>query len=246
MDLFSRIAVQRLGQAPALRPALAPHYAPRVGVGDAASAATLEVSEDLAATARPAAAATGRPMREAMTTAPRALPGAQHEPTRPAPHEVSAATRPAAASAPARSESRWRDTATRPADNAASRAGAALHAAAAPLPPARHDAARLFAARESSITTNTPDVNAAAPRRGPDHSAQAPLRPPLEASRLDLLRAPSATTRAPVVHVHIDRIEVRAPAVPPKTPPATRARPAPSNTLADYLRGSGNGRGASK
>lgn len=244
MDLFSRIAAQRLGQAPALRPALAPYYAARVVTGDATSVAPLELGEEFARTARPAAPE--QPWRDQTTTTPQTAPVTQHETSRLAPTELLAATRSAAASARARSEPPRRDDAARPTDNAASRAGTALNAAAAPLPSARHDAARPFAARASSTTTHSPGVIGLPPQRGPDHPAQAPMQPPLEASRLGLLRAPATTVMAPVVHVHIDRIEVRAPAAPAKNTPATRARPAPSTTLADYLRGSGNGRGCSK
>jgi hypothetical protein len=44
-----------------------------------------------------------------------------------------------------------------------------------------------------------------------------------------------------VVHVHIDRIEVRAaPAAPARPAPARTARTAAQRSLADYLRGEGH------
>ena len=50
-------------------------------------------------------------------------------------------------------------------------------------------------------------------------------------------RATHTPPAPPVVHVTIDRIEVRAPATLPRAASAPRARPAsPSVTLADYLR----------
>ncbi|MFO1086053.1 MAG: hypothetical protein U1E21_15925 [Reyranellaceae bacterium] len=58
----------------------------------------------------------------------------------------------------------------------------------------------------------------------------------------------AARTRAPreerpVVHVTIDRIEVRAPAAPKAVAERRKSRPLPSQSLADYLRGgTGSGR----
>jgi hypothetical protein len=69
-------------------------------------------------------------------------------------------------------------------------------------------------------------------------------RAPLHPSRAALL-APASTARAQsvpsVLHVTIDRIDVRsAPPSPTPTPRAGTARPAPSRSLADYLRDSGD------
>jgi hypothetical protein len=56
-------------------------------------------------------------------------------------------------------------------------------------------------------------------------------------------RTPAARELAPVIHVTIDRIDVRAPA-PSQAPPAQRkARTEPVVSLSDYLRGGGGGRG---
>jgi hypothetical protein len=54
-------------------------------------------------------------------------------------------------------------------------------------------------------------------------------------------RARVATAGAPVVHVTIDRIDMRAPAAARTAPPERRPRPQPSVSLADYL---GGGKGA--
>jgi hypothetical protein len=67
---------------------------------------------------------------------------------------------------------------------------------------------------------------------------------PLSPARVQALQpahAPAATPAPPVVHVHIDRIEVRAaPAAPARPAPARPARTAAQRSLADYLRGEGH------
>ena len=51
-------------------------------------------------------------------------------------------------------------------------------------------------------------------------------------------RAGSTADRRPIIHVTIDRIDVRAPASPPVAQPAPRSRvTSPRVSLADYLRG---------
>jgi hypothetical protein len=45
----------------------------------------------------------------------------------------------------------------------------------------------------------------------------------------------------PVIHVTIDRLDVRAPAGPKAPAERRKARPLPSQSLADYLRGSAGG-----
>jgi hypothetical protein len=66
---------------------------------------------------------------------------------------------------------------------------------------------------------------------------------PLSPARVQALspQPAQATAAPPVVHVHIDRIEVRAPAAAPARPaPARPARTAAQHSLADYLRGEGH------
>lgn len=64
------------------------------------------------------------------------------------------------------------------------------------------------------------------------HPPQRPMSEPALAARHIATAEPR-----PVVHVTIDRIDVRAPAAPPRPAPATRSRnTAPSVSLADYLR----------
>jgi hypothetical protein len=60
---------------------------------------------------------------------------------------------------------------------------------------------------------------------------------PLSQSAIDARQSPAPAAR-PTIHVTIDRIEVRTPAVPSRAVQPTKARPAsPSVPLADYLRG---------
>jgi hypothetical protein len=83
---------------------------------------------------------------------------------------------------------------------------------------------------------------AASPRPAPPSSgsAEAPLR-------IDLLRDRVAEGKpvepAPIVHVTIDRIDVRLPPAPAAVAPARRPRPASTVApLADYLRSGGGKR----
>lgn len=70
----------------------------------------------------------------------------------------------------------------------------------------------------------------------PFNALLAPTRRPMSEPAL-AARAAQTPPAPPVVHVTIDRIEVRAPATPPRTASAPRTRPAaPSVTLTDYLR----------
>jgi hypothetical protein len=74
-----------------------------------------------------------------------------------------------------------------------------------------------------------------APRRQPPRSAagptpSAPLSDGAVAGRAETHRPP-----APVIHVTIDRIDVRAPAPPRPAPPARRAPAEPSLSLSDFL-----------
>lgn len=55
-------------------------------------------------------------------------------------------------------------------------------------------------------------------------------------------RSPRFRPLDPVIHVTIDRIDVRAPAPAPEKPTSRRPRMEPSVTLSDFLRGGGTGR----
>jgi hypothetical protein len=54
-------------------------------------------------------------------------------------------------------------------------------------------------------------------------------------------RAHAPREERPVIHVTIDRLEVRAPAVPKAAVERPKSRPLPSQSLADYLRGDAGG-----
>ena len=77
-----------------------------------------------------------------------------------------------------------------------------------------------------------PPFQAAAPA-----TAHIAARPPLRDSVIEQRVAARRTSAPPVVHVTIDRIDVRVPPAPPAPRPAARPRSAASATpLADYLR----------
>jgi hypothetical protein len=98
-------------------------------------------------------------------------------------------------------------------------------------------AASLPAIADPALIRQAPRVSAAAPRDGaaPPHVPRRPMSAPALAER----HAAAAEPR-PVVHVTIDRIDVRAPAAPARPAAAPRARnAAPSVSLADYLRQGG-------
>ena len=102
-------------------------------------------------------------------------------------------------------------------------------APSAASPPANTDAAPIRQA---------PRALAAAPRDGatPPRVPRRPMSAPALAER----HAAAAAEPRPVVHVTIDRIDVRAPAAPARPAAAPRARnAAPSVSLADYLRQGG-------
>ncbi|TYT23827.1 hypothetical protein FZO89_16555 [Luteimonas viscosa] len=74
-----------------------------------------------------------------------------------------------------------------------------------------------------------------------DVRPQAHAPPPLSASTVARLETASATSTPPTIHLHIDRIEVRAAARPAAAPPTRpRARPEPQS-LHDYLHGKRRG-----
>ena len=86
--------------------------------------------------------------------------------------------------------------------------------------------------------------------RGPELTAPPvvePIAPPMPGSPISAPLTEAAVAgrakaaQAPVVHVTIDRIDVRVPAAAPPTAPERRARAQPSVSLADYLAGGARG-----
>lgn len=239
MDLFTRIATQRLGQARTLRAALAPHYAPRgLPLADAGEPADArwpgdvqdETVADHTAPAQPASARTDEP---AAGTAPAATDPAapSHAPMAHSPH---AATVPRSASG-----SRLRAAPAAP-DGAHAWPAAPVRAAPAAPPLASTGPASPAAMGAiAAVPPVHPAADMRARRQPPWTDAAASPDAPLAPDRAAMLAAPTPSARAgagPVVHVHIDRIDVRAP-VPSQAAPAPRvARPAPARSLADYLR----------
>ena len=70
-----------------------------------------------------------------------------------------------------------------------------------------------------------------------DARPQAHTLPPLSGSTVARLETAAATSTPPTIHLHIDRIEVRA-AARPAAPSPTRPRAVPEpQSLHDYLQG---------
>ncbi|WP_202842482.1 hypothetical protein [Luteimonas saliphila] len=88
----------------------------------------------------------------------------------------------------------------------------------------------------------TSDPTPRAPLSSPiDVRPQAHAPPPLSASTVARLETAAAASTPPTIHLHIDRIEVRA-AARPATPPKTRPRALPEpQSLHDYLQGKQRG-----
>jgi hypothetical protein len=77
--------------------------------------------------------------------------------------------------------------------------------------------------------------------------AQAPNAVPAPLSSAAVAtRAAQQTNHRPVIHVTIDRIDVRAPASPPAALPARRRTAAPRTSLSEYLRGGGSRSGGGR
>lgn len=238
MDFFGRIVAQRQGHVTALRPALAPHFAPRsLPLGDADAAAWPgEVQAEVGAPGFPAS-------RGATTSQPGAA-------ARPAGTGVEAA----AARGPGLSSPQGA-AASLPVPAATSQPGSLPPRRLGAWPPGSVDrpAAQVpVLAEVGRAGPAAADLSAAAPRvraasGGSAWPAQVPARAaptglPLAPARAAMLAAPSAPARAdaaPVVHVHIDRIDVRAPAAAPAPAAPHAARPAPARSLGDYLRQGG-------
>lgn len=86
-------------------------------------------------------------------------------------------------------------------------------------------------------------VAAPMPAPTPGVVTSGPVRPPAPLSAAALAaRSAMPVREAPVVHITIDRIDIRAPAAPtPAATPPRRKAPSPSTSLADFLRGHGPG-----
>jgi hypothetical protein len=100
-----------------------------------------------------------------------------------------------------------------------------------------HAAARPVSRAAAVRDAGSPEaqVGASSPNAAPRH---APLSPQALAARTS-----HAAERRPVIHVTIDRIDVRAPAAPDRPKGSSRSRGAsPSVSLADYLRPRESGR----
>ena len=151
-------------------------------------------------------------------------------PEAPAPHAAGPAPTPAASDAAPATPSQTRFAASAP----------QIGPVATPAPgaPARADAPpapAMVLVHETSIEP-APDP-AAYPRPQQDQASapHAPVRPPLSEQALAQRVQPTKGERT-IVHVTIDRIDVRAPA-PAQAPRAqAKPRPAPTTSLADYLR----------
>lgn len=115
---------------------------------------------------------------------------------------------------------------------------AAVHAKPAPGGRSRDAAteAGTSASRAASpVPVATPDLSWPAVDAGARTAPRAPLRESTVAER-----SGARSDERPIVHVTIERIDVRAPAPAARqTPALVRTQPQPSVSLADYLRGKG-------
>ena len=118
-----------------------------------------------------------------------------------------------------------------------------------PLERAPSESSRDHGASQSSRDGPGRPVPAAYSRLAQRHAAPdaAIAMPPANRPKAPLseavLAARPIATPAPVIHVTIDRLEVRAPAAarPAVSEPTPRRRPQPRVSLSDFLRGGGEG-----
>lgn len=214
MDFLHRLAASALGDTGSLRPALPPRFAPRTA---AMPAGVLDAGLP---------PAEGEPPGRLQAEAPAPTASEHAHPSGPAPG-TGASTLPAVVTLSV--------TATSPVTDSqpAEAASASTHPHPAP--------------RETAATLQPPWPLRDAPRvPGPRAASASPVSEsfagPLEAAVVAAqprgAAAPPATAAAPVVHVVIERIDVRAPAPAPSRPPAAPApRAQPSASLGEYLRG---------
>ncbi|WP_026107591.1 hypothetical protein [Dyella ginsengisoli] len=106
-----------------------------------------------------------------------------------------------------------------------------------PLPLARPDARAAQAVGEVQSPLDPRQVSPPLPSTYTGHARQVPAGAPLSSATVALYAgADDQRSTAPVVHVSIDRIEVRAPHGP-KPATTTRRRTPPAQSLGDYLHG---------
>lgn len=214
MDFLQRLAASALGDTGSLRPALPPRFAPR----SAATAAGV-----LDAGLPPAE---GEPSGHLQAETPASTASAHAHPSGPAPG-TGASALPAVVT--------FSVTATSPVADPqpAEAASASTH----PHPAPRETAAALqplWPLRDAPMAPG-PRAAFASPV---GESLAGPLEAAVVAAQSRGAAASPAPAAAPVVHVVIERIDVRAPAPAPSRPPAAPApRAQPSASLGEYLRG---------
>jgi hypothetical protein len=219
MGLLGDLANMALGQRSlgAARVALPPRFAPRPALLEQSAEATLEAAEKGRETAVAPAAARSVLGR----TAPLgAIPAAEGHGQPPNPEPISFKADIHVDSTPSPEQPLSGRRLPRP----------PLPAATPPLIVPHDDQPSRDAAPPAI------DRAVAAPlvsRRASTTSLAAPLSPSARAARTP--SSPQATPAPTIVHVTIDRIDVRAPAASPSLVPTKRARPQPAVSLADYL-----------
>lgn len=239
MDLFSRIAAQQGGQAPVLRPVLPPRFAPQGTVAQAQGgdmdtpvrAAHTHESHDRKTGA--AGDSDAGPAQADVPQAQRARGTADQDSLR----SLAAPTSPHAAHPTAPAPVHLAVPAAQSALHTSlpQRVGSAAKSTADAVAPDTHQASQPAAQREGPLSRVQSALTAATSRLAP--------KPPLSAARVQALSPaqPGPAPAAPVVHVHIDRIELRTPAAAPaRAAPAHAVRTPPQRSLSEYLRSGGN------
>ena len=212
MTFLAALAGMARGEPPAgaARPVLPPRFGRALSIADAVSVAG----------SMPAAG----PQRTAPVSArtvPGTTPGPDHaepaaQPLRPTPAPLSTAHASS-------SESETARAASTPIAPPPAFVG---HASLPPTSDAHHAARAVLPAEASPATQSVPP-------RSPTPIGRAPLGQNVIAERVAVAREPRE--QRPVIHVAIDRIDVRAPATPASPAAAPRARQRPTRSLADYL-----------
>lgn len=222
-DWFTRIAAQRLAPTQPLRPALLPALAPR-RPGLAIATFDVEPGDEAAFEARDA-----RRTDPLAVSPPVSLPNAQRATLA----DASASATSAAKSAPIAAQAGFKEPGAITARNDVSR----IEPNARPARPSSSLPDASTTDRRIAIEDERPRTSAAVSATATPTLAR--CASPLATDRAAALRPAdlvASTARAPVVHVHIERLEVRAPATPARPAPALRSRAKSADTLADYLR----------
>ncbi len=222
MDLLQRLAARALGAGGSLRPAL-PGRFERVGAFDAGfeerAVETLAERMSQRVPAPPEASSQHVPSAPPATALVRAAPPLSVRQGTPDPAPT---TRPVAHSPTAQA----RSAPSRPTPESPLLTTPERLQAREPLIAARRDAAR----EPDPPPAAVPRIAAAQRPTTP-----APLSPATLAAHAALAER-TARTEPSVVHVTIDRIDVRAAAAPPRKDALPASRPRPGRSLADYLR----------